>query len=79
MYVLLTGRVSEREATSAFPSRSIDVRAPAGGGIGLTTTYPGLVLAALGTLLHVAGYLGSRFLKQDTTEVEHDDVPKAGE
>ncbi|TKC98743.1 hypothetical protein [Polyangium fumosum] len=51
-YLVLHGRGGEIE--SGVLPRTLDVNAPIGGGKCITISYPGLVLAALGTIHHVA-------------------------
>lgn len=59
-YLVLHGRESEVE--SGILPRSLDVNAPIGGDKCITISYPGLILAALGTIHHVAaGCLWTRW------------------
>jgi hypothetical protein len=71
VYLLTTGRLSEQQTAAALPARSVEVSAPVGGKLGVNTTYPGLILAAFGTILLVAAHIGSSLSKHtESTEGE---------
>jgi hypothetical protein len=73
--LVLFGTPETGDAQRLLGARTFDVKAPGGFEAGLKTTYPGLILAALGVVLHVTAFLGCRPWRTPEADAQKDVEP----